>query len=114
MGSSLSGDLTGFSLANDVAVSLGFKSTQNEGIILQDKQTVSPYIYRKCGVLIATVWDCEFVRVTFFYVHQANGIQLALESGYVTLTFNEQTWKSSKQYQDGQWHFLTATRRNGR
>nr|XP_040026949.1 laminin subunit alpha-3-like isoform X2 [Gasterosteus aculeatus aculeatus] len=83
LGSSLSGDLTGFSLANDVAVSLGFKSTQNEGIILQDKQT-------------------------------ANGIQLALESGYVTLTFNEQTWKSSKQYQDGQWHYLTATRRNGR
>ncbi|XP_062413741.1 laminin subunit alpha-3-like isoform X1 [Pungitius pungitius] len=83
MGSTLSADLTGFSLANDVTVSLGFKSTQNEGIILQDKQL-------------------------------ANGIQLTLESGYVILTFNDKIWKSSKQYQDGKWHYLTATKRSGR
>ncbi|KAM8850161.1 laminin subunit alpha-3-like isoform 2-T2 [Spinachia spinachia] len=84
-GSSLAADrskLPGFSLANDVTVSLGFKSTENEGIILQDKQL-------------------------------ADGIQLALESGYVILTLNDKIWKSSKQYQDGQWHYLTASRRNG-
>ncbi|XP_031150036.1 laminin subunit alpha-3 isoform X3 [Sander lucioperca] len=38
LGSSLSADLAGFSLADDVTVSLGFKSTENEGLILQDKQ----------------------------------------------------------------------------
>ncbi|XP_029308567.1 LOW QUALITY PROTEIN: laminin subunit alpha-3-like [Cottoperca gobio] len=38
LGSSLSTDLEGFSLANDVTVSLGFKSTENQGLILQDKE----------------------------------------------------------------------------
>lgn len=37
LGGSLSADLKGFSLANDVTVSLGFKSTENQGLILQDK-----------------------------------------------------------------------------
>ncbi|KAM8839447.1 laminin subunit alpha-3-like isoform 1-T1 [Synchiropus picturatus] len=37
-GGSLSKELSGFSLANDVTVSLGFKSTENEGLILQNKQ----------------------------------------------------------------------------
>lgn len=45
LGSSLSADLAGFSLANDVTVSLGFKSTESQGLILQDKQLVSLYIY---------------------------------------------------------------------
>lgn len=44
LGSSLSADLKGFSLAADVTVSVGFKSTENEGLILQDKQLVSPCI----------------------------------------------------------------------
>ncbi|XP_073347774.1 laminin subunit alpha-3-like [Pagrus major] len=38
LGGSLSSDLTGFSLANDFTVSIGFKSTENQGLILQDKQ----------------------------------------------------------------------------
>ncbi|KAM9349369.1 laminin subunit alpha-3-like [Symphorus nematophorus] len=38
LGSSLSSKLEGFSLANDVTVSIGFKSTENQGLILQDKQ----------------------------------------------------------------------------
>ncbi|XP_070830251.1 laminin subunit alpha-3-like [Chaetodon trifascialis] len=38
LGSSLSADLAGFSLANDVTVSVGFKSTEKQGLILQDKQ----------------------------------------------------------------------------
>ncbi|XP_041804417.1 laminin subunit alpha-3-like isoform X2 [Chelmon rostratus] len=37
LGGSLSADLKGFSLANNVTVSLGFKSTENQGLILQDK-----------------------------------------------------------------------------
>ncbi|XP_054482290.1 laminin subunit alpha-3-like [Anoplopoma fimbria] len=82
LGSSLSSDLKGFSLANDVTVSLGFKSTENEGLILQNKQL-------------------------------ANGISLALENGHVTLRFTNKMWKSNKQYHDGQWHYLTITRRGG-
>ncbi|XP_054622732.1 laminin subunit alpha-3-like isoform X3 [Dunckerocampus dactyliophorus] len=37
-GSSLSADLSGFSLADDVTLSLGFKSTDNQGVLLQNKQ----------------------------------------------------------------------------
>ncbi|XP_019959877.2 laminin subunit alpha-3-like isoform X2 [Paralichthys olivaceus] len=79
MGSSLSSDLTGFSLANDVTVSLGFKSTENQGLILQDKQL-------------------------------PNGINLALDNGYIVYSFSNNMWKSNKQYHDGQWHYLTAKR----
>ncbi|XP_062285798.1 laminin subunit alpha-3-like isoform X1 [Scomber scombrus] len=83
LGSSLSSKLEGFSLANDITVSLGFKSTENQGLILQNKQL-------------------------------ANGMNLALENGYVILSFNNKMWKSSKQYHDGQWHYLTVTSRAGR
>ncbi|XP_008332400.1 laminin subunit alpha-3 isoform X3 [Cynoglossus semilaevis] len=82
-GGSLSADLPGFSLADDVTVSLGFKSTQNQGLLLQNK-------------------------------HLANGIKLALDNGHVVLSLNDKIWKSKKQYQDGQWHYLTVTRRAGR
>ncbi|XP_017277955.1 laminin subunit alpha-3-like isoform X2 [Kryptolebias marmoratus] len=81
--SSLSADLAGFTLDNDITVSLGFKSTQNQSLILQDK---SP----------------------------TNEIILALENGYVILQLGGKRWKSEKQYHDGQWHYLTATRRAGR
>ncbi|XP_070700517.1 laminin subunit alpha-3-like [Pempheris klunzingeri] len=37
LGSSLSAKLTGFSLADNITLSLGFKSTENQGLILQDK-----------------------------------------------------------------------------
>lgn len=50
----------------------------------------------------------------FFSFFQANGINLALENGYVILSFNNKMWKSSKQYHDGQWHYLTVTSRAGR
>ncbi|XP_035811801.2 laminin subunit alpha-3 isoform X2 [Amphiprion ocellaris] len=83
LGSSLSANLPGFSLNDDVTLSLGFKSTDNQGLILQDKQ-------------------------------QANGINIALENGYVILNFNINMWKSSKQYHNGQWHYVTITRRAGR
>ncbi|XP_030015975.1 laminin subunit alpha-3-like isoform X2 [Sphaeramia orbicularis] len=78
--SSLSANLAGFSLAGNVTVSLGFKSTENQGLLLQDKEL-------------------------------ANGLNLALDDGYVTLKFNGKMWKSNRQYNDGQWHYLTVTRR---
>ncbi|XP_061652306.1 laminin subunit alpha-3-like isoform X5 [Phyllopteryx taeniolatus] len=40
-GSSLSADLPGFSLADDVSVSLGFKSTEKEGTLLRSKQAAN-------------------------------------------------------------------------
>lgn len=44
LGSSLSSDLTGFSLAGDVTVSLGFKSTE-QGLLLQNKEAVSANLH---------------------------------------------------------------------
>ncbi|KAM3866222.1 laminin subunit alpha-3-like [Diretmus argenteus] len=41
LGSSLTGDLSGFSLADGVTVSLGFKSTENDGLLLQNKQSAT-------------------------------------------------------------------------
>lgn len=49
--STLSADLEGFSLGNDVTVSLGFKSTQNQGLILQDKQQVGTYVSFGSGAM---------------------------------------------------------------
>lgn len=40
LGSTLSSKFEGFTLDNDVTISLGFKSTENEGLILRDKQQV--------------------------------------------------------------------------
>lgn len=82
LGSVLLADLAGFTLDNDVTVSLGFKSTENEGLILRNKQ-------------------------------QANGIDLGMENGYMTLSFNGKMWKSNKQYHDGHWHYVTVTTRSG-
>ncbi|KAM6948734.1 laminin subunit alpha-3-like [Aplochiton taeniatus] len=82
-GSSLSAAFNGFSLANDVTVSLGFKSTENQGVLFQNRQA-------------------------------AVGVDLTLENGYVFLTFSDQVWRSNKQYQDGKWHYVTATKTAGR
>ncbi|XP_035644145.2 laminin subunit alpha-3-like isoform X3 [Oncorhynchus keta] len=84
MGSSLSAALEGFSLARDVSVSLGFRSSEKNGLLLQNTES------------------------------SVGAIELALVNGYVVLTFKDtawKSWKSSKQYQDGKWHYLTATRR---
>ncbi|XP_004542775.2 laminin subunit alpha-3 isoform X3 [Maylandia zebra] len=82
LGSTLSGNLEGFTLDNDVTISLGFKSTENEGLILRDKQ-------------------------------EANGIDIKMENGYVIVYFNNKMWKSTKQYNDGRWHYVTVTKRSG-
>ncbi|XP_061588324.1 laminin subunit alpha-3-like isoform X2 [Cololabis saira] len=82
LGSSLSAP-SHVTMNGNVSISLGFKSTESNGLILENK-------------------------------HMADGIKLALENGYVILNFNEKQWKSNKQYQDGQWHYLTITKGAGR
>ncbi|XP_029930598.1 laminin subunit alpha-3-like isoform X2 [Myripristis murdjan] len=82
LGSSLAKNFSGFSVAGDFMISLGFKSTENNGLLLQNKEA-------------------------------ANGIELALINGHVVLKFNDKMWKSNKNYQDGQWHYLTVDKTGG-
>uniref|UniRef100_A0A3Q3KF12 Uncharacterized protein n=1 Tax=Monopterus albus TaxID=43700 RepID=A0A3Q3KF12_MONAL len=61
--------------------------------------------------------DCpleSLVGHSSLHPEPANGINLALDNGYVILSFNDKMWKSNKQYHDGQWHYLTINRRAGR
>lgn len=44
---------------------------------------------------------------------QANGIDIKMENGYVIVYFNKKMWKSTKQYNDGRWHYVTVTKRSG-
>ncbi|XP_014905212.1 laminin subunit alpha-3 [Poecilia latipinna] len=81
--SSLKADLQDFSLENDVVVSLGFKSTESQGLILQNKK-------------------------------QGNQLNIAMENGYVILHVDTIKWKSSKQYNDGNWHYVTVSKKGGR
>ncbi|XP_054888860.1 laminin subunit alpha-3-like isoform X2 [Poeciliopsis prolifica] len=82
LGSSLKADLQDFSLENNVIVSLGFKSTETQGIILQNKKL-------------------------------ENQLNIAMENGYVILHFDTKKWKSNKQYNDGNWHYVTVTKKDG-
>ncbi|KAI4905523.1 hypothetical protein NFI96_000700 [Prochilodus magdalenae] len=78
-GGSLRGMSRDFDLSGDVAVSLGFRSTEKDGLLLQSKEL-------------------------------AKKLQLEMLEGYVTLTFQNSVWKSKKQYQDGEWHYLTVVK----
>ncbi|XP_066537073.1 laminin subunit alpha-3 [Hoplias malabaricus] len=78
-GSSLQTSSTNFDLSGDVSLSLGFRSTEKDGLLLQNKQA-------------------------------ANELELDMEDGYVILTFQNTAWKSNKQYQDGEWHYLTVVK----
>uniref|UniRef100_A0A8C4F1H6 Laminin subunit alpha 3 n=1 Tax=Dicentrarchus labrax TaxID=13489 RepID=A0A8C4F1H6_DICLA len=61
---------------------------------------------------------CETTGVTLkpfiSSVFQSNGMDIALKNGYVILNFNNGIWKSNKQYNDDQWHYVTVTKRGGR
>lgn len=48
-----------------------------------------------------------------FSIFQDNGIDLGMENGYMTVYFNNKMWKSTKQYNDGRWHYVTVTKRSG-
>ncbi|XP_060769555.1 laminin subunit alpha-3-like isoform X2 [Neoarius graeffei] len=82
MGSSLDSSPTGFSLNGALTLSLGFKSTENNGILLQNKQ-------------------------------DNKDIGLSMVNGYVVLKYQNSVWKSNKQYQDGEWHYVTVTNSAG-
>ncbi|KAK9979950.1 hypothetical protein ABG768_013353 [Culter alburnus] len=74
--SALEKPLADFSL-DDLNLSLGFRSTKSDGILLQNSKN-------------------------------NNNIELYMEKGYVVLKFQGNMWKSTKQYQDGKWHYLTV------
>ncbi|KAL7875637.1 hypothetical protein AOLI_G00106000 [Acnodon oligacanthus] len=78
--SSLETPPTGFDLSKDLVLSVGFRSTEKNGLLLQNKQDV-------------------------------NELELDMVDGHVMLTFQNNVWKSKKQYQDGEWHHLTVVKR---
>ncbi|XP_049339127.1 laminin subunit alpha-3 isoform X9 [Astyanax mexicanus] len=78
-GSSLKTPAGGFDLSGDVALSLGFRSTDNDGVLLQNRQAISKF-------------------------------ELTMQNGFVMLDFLGSMWKSKKQYQDGEWHYLTVVK----
>uniref|UniRef100_A0A4W4GXF5 Laminin G domain-containing protein n=2 Tax=Electrophorus electricus TaxID=8005 RepID=A0A4W4GXF5_ELEEL len=79
-GGSLEAPPKDFDLAGDVTLSLGFKSTENEGLLLQNKQA-------------------------------GRDLGLRMVNGSVMLQIQDTVWKSNKQYQDGEWHYLTVIKR---
>ncbi|XP_057713314.1 laminin subunit alpha-3-like isoform X2 [Corythoichthys intestinalis] len=83
LGSSLSADLPGFSLNKDGFVSLGFKSTYKDGILLESNQADSRILLR-------------------------------LQNGFVEMSFDNKIFTSNNTYADGQWHYLTAFKKDGR
>uniref|UniRef100_A0A665UIN3 Laminin subunit alpha 3 n=1 Tax=Echeneis naucrates TaxID=173247 RepID=A0A665UIN3_ECHNA len=94
-----------FSSFNDKIVSLyNFQSAEKVNIESPCKRYVQK---KQQGENAPISKNCYFS--VFF---QANGIKLALDNGYLTLSFNNKMWKSNKQYHDGQWHYLTVTRLN--
>lgn len=37
-----------------------------------------------------------------------------MEKGHVVLKLQDTVWKSKKQYQDGEWHYVTITEKDGK
>uniref|UniRef100_A0A669CCY2 Laminin subunit alpha 3 n=1 Tax=Oreochromis niloticus TaxID=8128 RepID=A0A669CCY2_ORENI len=66
---------------------------------------------------INKVTPCKRIRsykeMLSFSIFQDNGIDLGMENGYMTVYFNNKMWKSTKQYNDGRWHYVTVTKRSG-
>ncbi|XP_037391080.1 laminin subunit alpha-3-like isoform X2 [Pygocentrus nattereri] len=79
VGGSLETAPTGFDLSKDMVLSVGFRSTEKNGLLLQNKQDV-------------------------------NELELDMVDGHVMLTFQNNVWKSKKQYQDGEWHYLSVVK----
>ncbi|XP_056600368.1 laminin subunit alpha-3 [Triplophysa dalaica] len=79
VGSVLQKDDQDNSLQGDLNLSLGFKSTKPDGVLLQKRKD------------------------------NAN-IELSMEKGHVLLKLQGSIWKSSQQYQNGSWHYLSVVR----
>ncbi|XP_053089113.1 laminin subunit alpha-3 isoform X2 [Pangasianodon hypophthalmus] len=82
-GGSLDSPPTGFSLDGALTLSLGFKSTEKDGLLLQNKQA-------------------------------SKEIGLSMVDGYVVVKYQNRVWRSKKQYQDGEWHYVTVISKDGR
>ncbi|MCI4377116.1 hypothetical protein PGIGA_G00199880 [Pangasianodon gigas] len=82
-GGSLDSPPTGFSLDGALTISLGFKSTEKDGLLLQNKQA-------------------------------SKEIGLSMVNGYVVVKYQNRVWRSKKQYQDGEWHYVTVISKDGR
>ncbi|XP_041914213.1 laminin subunit alpha-3-like isoform X1 [Alosa sapidissima] len=84
-GGTLEKALDKFSLDGNIVVSLGFRSTEADGLLLTKTE-------------------------------QETGLELTMVNGHVVMKFVGQTIKqaikSKKQYQDGQWHYVTARKRD--
>ncbi|XP_062850491.1 laminin subunit alpha-3 [Trichomycterus rosablanca] len=80
-GGSLESPPSDFSLDGDVTISLGFRSTEKDGLLLQNKQA-----NKEVGI--------------------------SMVNGYVILTYQNSLWRSKKQYQDGQWHYVTVIKKS--
>ncbi|TSR16027.1 Laminin subunit alpha-3 [Bagarius yarrelli] len=81
-GGSLNSFPTGFSLDDGLTLSLGFKSTEKDGLLLQNRQA-------------------------------SKELGLSMMDGYVVLKYQNRYWRSKKQYQDGEWHYVTVTNKAG-
>ncbi|XP_051732199.1 laminin subunit alpha-3 [Ctenopharyngodon idella] len=79
LGSALEKPHEDFSV-DSLSLSLGFRSTESDGILLKNSKN-NPI---------------------------DNPIELYMEKGYVVLKFQDNMLKSTKQYQDGEWHYLTV------
>ncbi|XP_047677137.1 laminin subunit alpha-3 isoform X2 [Tachysurus fulvidraco] len=80
-GGSLSSLPIGFSLGK-LTLSLGFMSTEKDGLLLQNRQG-------------------------------SDELGLKMVDGYVLLKYQNRVWRSKKQYQDGEWHYVTVTNKAG-
>uniref|UniRef100_A0A4W6DE38 Laminin subunit alpha 3 n=1 Tax=Lates calcarifer TaxID=8187 RepID=A0A4W6DE38_LATCA len=84
-------------------ISMSIKTRSENGLLLYIGNEVSYCSYGYC------------ITIPFFFsIFQAKEINLELAGGHVMLILDNKVWKSNKQYNDGQWHYLTATRKAGR
>ncbi|KAI7810207.1 putative laminin subunit alpha-3, partial [Triplophysa rosa] len=83
VGGVLQKDHQDYSLQGDVNLSLGFKSTKPDGILLQNRK-------------------------------DNDNIELSMERGHVLLKLQGNIWKSTQQYQNGTWHYLSVVRQGQR
>lgn len=53
--------------------------------------------------------SCVSIIGAVISLWQNKDMELSMENGYVLLKLQGSVWKSAKQYQDGEWHYLTVS-----
>ena len=56
----------------------------------------------------------ESLNVHVILSQQGTGLELSMVNGHVVLKFAGTTFKSKAQYQDGEWHYVTARKQGTR